>query len=312
MPSFLLKSVPNKEAVKFLAGKPAVTRKVFDAMLPEVRARLFTAATLEHADAIARVRELAAELPAGGDWNDIKGRIADEFSPHMVDPSADAETRAGQLAASNARAELVLRTNAYDVYDATQTLALDEQRDVMPDWQWHTVGDENVRASHEALDGKVLPANSPFWDRFKEWGCRCWKEALTKEDTQAIRDADADKHPDDRRVLEGAALQQAEAGQIAIGPETAARMADKNIGKKIEWSDTPGGAGGGTGTFDLNKGARFRSTPLNSNGLAVPIEGLRAKYDAATYAQFETMAKATELEPGVTLLDWLNGMKLAA
>lgn len=289
MPSFLLKAVPNKEAVKFLAGKPAVTRAVFDKMLPEVKARLFTAATLEHANAIGRVRELAAELPAGGDWNDIKQRIADEFSPHMVDPSADSETQAQQLAASEARAELVLRTNAYDAYDATQTLALDEQRDVMPNWQWHSVGDQNVRESHAALDGKVMPANSTFWERAKEWGCRCWKEALTEGDTQELREADAEKPPGERRVLEGAALRMAEQGII-----------DDGSGHPVNLN-----------VDEFGKPARTRDVPLNHTGLAVPINDLRARYDSATYEQFETMARATELEPGVSLLDWLNGVKLS-
>ena len=301
---FLFKIASNREAQQFLAGKPAVLRHVYDQMIPEIQARLFTVGLLETFDGIQRVRDLVADVPAGGDWNQTKKDIAAEFSPYLVDPDADKETQAKQRAAADAKAELVLRTNAFDASDATQTAALEKQKAVMPYWQWHTMGDERVRSSHAALDGKAFPADSEFWQRQKEWGCRCYKTALSQGDVDEIKDADADKPPGEQRVLEGAALRDAERGFIQVSPAQAAEINPNNV----EWRehqhdlvpDVPV-------TVNINKNARFRSTPLNDTGLRIPLESLRGKYDAVTWSIFMETARNVELGGGRTLLDWLSG-----
>lgn len=303
MNTFLFKAVPHKEAIAFLKDKAPVTRAVFDKMLPELRGRAFTASLLETTGSVQRVRDLVAELPAGGDWDTLKKEIADEFSPHFVDPAADAATQAKQIAASEARAELILRTNGYDAYDATHTAALKEEGDVFTYWQWQTVGDELVRPSHAALDGKVFPADSEFWNRQKEWGCRCTKVGLMEDDAREMREADADLPPGDRRVLEGGQLEAAEKGVLNIGPQTAA---DVRPGA-LDWEEVATEGKGGTATIDLNKGARFRTTRLNDDGLRVPLEDLRGRYDEKTFAEFEAMAKKTQIADGRSLWDWLAG-----
>lgn len=43
-------------------------------------------------------------------------------------------------------------------------------------WEYRTVGDKNVRKSHEALDGKVFAKDDPVWDKIyppNGWNCRC-------------------------------------------------------------------------------------------------------------------------------------------
>jgi SPP1 gp7 family putative phage head morphogenesis protein len=78
--------------------------------------------------------------------------------------------------AADRRAELLLRTHGQQAYATTQYKMMDEQRDLFPFWQYLSMGDSHVRATHAALDGVVLPADSEFWTTHFppwDWGCRC-------------------------------------------------------------------------------------------------------------------------------------------
>jgi hypothetical protein len=51
---------PHAEAVKLIAGKPAMTKRVFNQLLPELRARAFTVAGIEGCNTIQRIRDAVA------------------------------------------------------------------------------------------------------------------------------------------------------------------------------------------------------------------------------------------------------------
>jgi hypothetical protein len=92
-------------------------------------------------------------------------------------------------------------------------------REAVPYLMYITVGDGNVRDDHAALDGKVLPADDPFWDtHYPPWdfGCRCVVAGVTGQQAESIKNEDADKPPSQRRVLEGKALEDARAGRVAV------------------------------------------------------------------------------------------------
>ncbi|MBI5817450.1 MAG: minor capsid protein [Verrucomicrobia bacterium] len=210
---FIFKPTPHKDAIKLLKGKPAVTRKVFDKLLPELRARAFVITGIEHAGVLRHIREMIAELPAGGDWDKIKDQIVAEASPFFVDPNAEKEIQEKQVQAAENRAELLLRTHGFQAYQAAQYEVMDRQRDVFPYWQYLTMGDEKVRASHAALNNVVLPANHPFWsDHFPPWNfnCRCQVVPISEDDYQDIKDADQGKLPEERNVISGTQLSKLE------------------------------------------------------------------------------------------------------
>lgn len=51
-----------------------------------------------------------------------------------------------------------------------------EQTDIFPYWEYVTVGDDKVRPEHRSLNGLILPANDPLWDKIyppNGWKCRC-------------------------------------------------------------------------------------------------------------------------------------------
>jgi hypothetical protein len=60
--------VAHQAAIDFIASKPAVSREVFERLLPELRARAITVSRVEGLNVVQRIRDRIADLPAGGDW----------------------------------------------------------------------------------------------------------------------------------------------------------------------------------------------------------------------------------------------------
>jgi SPP1 gp7 family putative phage head morphogenesis protein len=291
MSKFLFGPVPHAEAAKLIADKPVVVRAVFDKMLPEIRGRVFTITGVEFAEVLQTVRDRIAELPHGALWDDVKRDIADDISPFLVDETAEDEELAKQIAAAEARAELLLRVHGFQAYSACNEQMIQQQKDVFPYCEYITVGDGHVRPSHAALDGKIIPTDSPFWQTHTppwDWGCRCQKVPRTAADVTEIQARQADGPPEEQQVLEGAALQRAVDGQVyakITGPDGKPRA----------------------GWFSVNpredKGA-FRATP---GDLRLPLDQLQGRYDADIWEQFESWAKNQKLDDGRTVWEWLGG-----
>lgn len=59
---------------------------------------------------------------------------------------------------------------------ASRWTEFEKNKDIMPMLEYSTVGDNNVRASHAALDGVRKPMDDPFWGTYyppNGWNCRC-------------------------------------------------------------------------------------------------------------------------------------------
>ena len=200
-----LQPVEHKEAIGLLRGKPAVLRNTFERMTPGMMARAFTISHVESLKTIAEVRDRIADLPAGESWEKVRKDVAKQLSPHLV-TSEDPEEREQQLSAAYRRSELLLRTHGYQAYEAANYRAMQETKAAFPYWQYQTMEDGKVRPEHAALNGIVLPADSPFWDDHYppwDWGCRCTVIALSPEDVEELRKEDAERNPEDRLVVDG-------------------------------------------------------------------------------------------------------------
>ena len=199
----------NKEAAAYLRGKAAVSPETFGRLPAELRARAFTAARVADFDLLRDLLERIAEIPEGGDWKKARREIAEELSPYTENEKA-----------ARAKAELVLRTNGFQAYGAARYRQQKATAEALPYWQYLTVGDDNVRDSHAALDGLVLPADDPFWDtHYPPWdfNCRCVVAAVTREEAGRMEEADADKEPAERRVLNEKQLEAAREGRVSRG-----------------------------------------------------------------------------------------------
>ncbi len=295
--NFLLEPVPNDEAAAWIADKPVVSKAVFDRLPPELRARAFTVAGVAVADVLQSVRDTLAELPRGGDWDDLKERLVEDLHPYLND-EADPEN----TAAAERRAELLLRTHGFQAYAAAQHEVMADQRDIFPFQQYLSMGDNRVRPSHAALEGIVLPADSPFWHRHTppwDWGCRCRVAPMLPEEVDMIRAEDAGKPPEEQRVIEGPALTKLETeGRIH-------RTVRDDHGKVIR-----DGLQGTDVRAPADKGDPRTAYRFEPHSLRLTPAQLQARMPPEEWADFEAWARQQPLhpsDPDTTVWSWMAG-----
>jgi SPP1 gp7 family putative phage head morphogenesis protein len=280
---FLLNPVPFQEAADFLASKPAIARRVFDQLLPELRARAFAVAGLSQADDLRSVRDAVATLPRGAKWNDVRDDVAGVL---LTETGEDSTT-------AIKHAELVLRMQGFMAYSAAGDNLAQATKDELPYLMYNAMEDDRVRPEHAALDGLVLPVDDPFWAQHTppwDWGCRCWRTQVSAPEYGRIKAGDAYGRVlgpvAHRRLLSTGELDDGAGHVITITtPEQRALAAGEN--PALAWHWTPG-------------------------DLRIPLDGLRARYaaDPLTWACFESFAKSENLAHGVSVWDWLNGAQL--
>ncbi len=67
---------------------------------------------------------------------------------------------------------------------ARKWVEIQANKDVLPNLKYVTVGDNNVRPAHQALEGIVKPVDDPFWQKYyppNGWGCRCTVQQVDGE-----------------------------------------------------------------------------------------------------------------------------------
>ncbi len=279
MPEFIAEPVAHDEAIAFLAGKPAVSRRVFDILLPELKARAFVISGVESATVRQTVRDAIAELGGtSADWDAARAHIVAQLAPWLG-------------ARAPYRAELLMRWHGYQAYAAANHRALTELADVFPYQRYITVGDGRVRDSHRKLNNKIFPADHPFWKRHTppwEPGCRCDKVGVTHDDYERIRRDDARRKLENRWILNEAQLDKARHGTLDLGdgrPIDIRTPSEKGKPPGMEWE---------AGDFTL------------------PVDALRARYDADIWAEFEGGARRERIDDGRTVWEWLTGERATA
>lgn len=166
MPEGILTREDNRSAAEWLREKARANIEIYSQMLPEIRARAFAVSGIEDMKKLARIQEAIAKVPEGGDWRTARGKIAEETG------------------GSQAQAENLLRTNAFQAYAAARHRSQMGDTEVFPYLKYVTVGDGRVRDSHARLNGTILRKDDPFWETHYppwDWGCRCVAVELTEE-----------------------------------------------------------------------------------------------------------------------------------
>ncbi len=299
MATFLFAPTPHEEAAAFLRNKPAVSRAVFDKLVPELKARAFTIAGIEGLGVLTSVRDTIATLPEGGDWETLKKQIVSDIDPFFVDPEADAETQGKQRYAAERRAELLLRTHGQQAYAAAAWREADEQRDLFPFWKYQTLGDGNVRPSHAALDGIVLPHDDPFWATHTppwDWGCRCQFIPLSDADVAEIQDADRGKPPEQRSILGEGDRKKLNDERVIYRPSNLAT----GTGHPVPYSVASPAERGKPNAYTFRPG-----------DLRLDAAAIQSRHDPKDWALFEKWAKKQQLpDQKLTVWEWMNGTKV--
>ena len=291
MPEFLFTPVPHDAAIAFIRSKPVVSRSVFDELLPELKGMAFTITGAIPADVQQTVRDLIATLPAGVPWDIAKQQIVGQISPYIVDPHADPEEREKQFAAAQAKAELLLRINGQQAYAASAHEVMVRNLGTHPFWEYRTMGDSKVRATHRALNGIILPASSPFWLTHSppwDWGCRCIKIARTAADVDEVRARNAKDDFEGGRVIDGVLQRELELNnRLVLGMNNIVNVAPPPGANAWHW---------------------------NPGDVRISVDDLRKRYDPAVFNAFESWARKTSIESDSaspartrTVWNWING-----
>lgn len=262
---------PHEEAAALIRGKPVVTRQVFDQLLPELRGRAFTITGVEGANVQQRVRDAIAGVATGDTWESARQEIAAQMEPYLGEEGA------------GTRAELLLRTHAFQAFQAAQWRVAQEDLDTTH-LQYLTMEDDHVRDSHAALNGIVLPKDDPFWAKHFppwDWGCRCMAVPMNPDAVEGERDADAQRNPEDRNVIEGPALSQLNHGTLI------------REGQRFDVTPPSDGPNGAT------------AFQWNPRDLRIPLEQLQQRYDPEVWQSFEKFARGQEVG-GKSLWNWLS------
>jgi SPP1 gp7 family putative phage head morphogenesis protein len=284
MPEFLVTPTPHTEAIDFIASKPAIARSVFDELFPELKSLSFTIAGIEDANVLQSVRNTIATLPAGAPWDVVKKQIVSQISPYLVDPHANTEEQAKQIAAAEAKAELLLRINGQTAYAAASYRVMDAQRAVFKYWQYQTMRDSKVRASHRALDGLVLPADSTFWKtHFPPWdfGCRCVALAISDMSLEHIRK----QNP-----------------ELILDPDRLRKLETENVIERFD-------AATGTRQFvDIAPAQTPGAWRWHPGQVEITPDELKKRYDPEVWNAFEKWARKTDIpNESRTVWQWMNG-----
>jgi SPP1 gp7 family putative phage head morphogenesis protein len=292
MSKFLFEPTPNEEAIDFLRSKRPLNVGAFRGLLPELQAYAFTVSGVSNASALQGIRDLVAEVPGGADFRAVKRQIVEELGKHIPlegDLFDDEEAAAKHEAMLARRAEMVVRNNAFQAYSLSTWKELDESRDIFTHWQYLTVGDERVRASHRALDNVVLPQGHPFWQtHFPPWefGCRCQVVGITAEEAEELAAADAAKPEEERVVLDGPLLTRLENEGVIV----------RKVGGVPVRVNV-------TSARERNEPGAWRWEPRD---LALSFADLRTRYDAQTMAMWESWAKQTDAGQGQSVWEWVS------
>ncbi len=279
MSGLVLQPIAHQEGIDFLKDKPAVTRAVFDQLIPELKGLAFTITGVQAADTLQNARDILTGIPAGRRWEDVKAELLGEISPFIRNPNADADEAEAHASAANRRADLLMRTHGFGAYEVAHSKVLEGMGDVFTYWRWQTMGDDKVRAAHAAMNGITLPRDSSFWRTVwpnRGWNCRCMIVGITPEEAEEEMPADEQLLPEKRKYPQGPALHQLEHGILNRGPSEQYNLLAEPGPHRVFGSVRPS------------------------------LEDLRDRYDPDVWQQFEAFAKGQEIEKGRTVWGWLN------
>lgn len=281
--------VPYDEAAKIVADRPIVSQEVFKRLLPELRARSFLITGVEDMNVVQQIRDLIAEIPRGGSWEDAKKQIVEKLGPWMDEESA------------SKRATLLMRHHGFQAYAAAHYREMDEQRQVFPYWKYLTMGDERVRESHAKLHGLILRADDPFWkDHFPpwDWGCRCQVVPVTEDEYREAVGAG-------RIAGQMAPTYSAKSQGWSLGDAGLKALHQRGI--LDDGDGQPVGVESPVARALRTEGPKAAKTAYqwNPGDLSISMDELQARYDAETWAQFVAKAKKTRIAEDLFLYDWM-------
>jgi len=185
MPEIELKPVPFEEAIEAFKGLLPMTADEFYALAEEARAMAFTVSGVAQMDILMDMHiAIEKAIEAGETLADFTNRVDDIFQ---------ARGWSAPEGFTPWRMETIFRTNVQTAYNTGRYKQMVEQKQAFPNWEYDAVNDSATRPSHAALDGKIFPADHPFWDTWyppNGYNCRCGVNPVHKDEDITVEEED--------------------------------------------------------------------------------------------------------------------------
>ena len=168
MPEISLEPLPFEEAIEAFKDLVPLAPDEFYALAEEARALAFSVSNVMQMDVLVDIRGAVEKAISEGETlADFKDRMDEIFESRGW--TAPPEFTPWRL-------ETIFRTNVQTAYTTGRYKQMIAEKDVFPYWEYDAVNDSRTRPTHAALDGKVFPADHPFWDTWyppNGFNCRC-------------------------------------------------------------------------------------------------------------------------------------------
>jgi len=172
MSDITLAPLPMQEAVEFWRDKIPLSPGQFAQLAKEAKTRAFAVSGIAKGDELATVFQAMEKAIA-------KGTTFAEFKNDCRDIMA----RRGWSGPQAWRVENIFRTNIQTAYSVGRYKQMQETKKRRPYWRYSAVDDRRTRPEHLAMDGKIYPADHPFWETWyppNGYRCRCGVSSLSQ------------------------------------------------------------------------------------------------------------------------------------
>lgn len=166
------------DAADFLSSKEAVPKEVYEALEEKARDRAFTVAHYTLAEVLNQfLRELTDAVEDGT-----------TFEAFYENMNTFLE-RNGYAAVNRYHADVIFQTNTQTAFQAGHYDTMQKAKKYRPYWQYKTVGDGDVRETHEAMHNRIYAADDPIWNVWyppNGYRCRCTVVSLTRKQVEQM------------------------------------------------------------------------------------------------------------------------------
>lgn len=163
-------------AWKFFDGKIVMTAAEFRRLAVEAKVWAFSAASLSEISLVEALKEeLDKAIRDGASFEQFRKGIRETWA------------KLGFAGVAPHRLDTIFQTNVQSAYQIGRYGGLQAVKDLRPFWQYDAINDGLARPTHEALDGKVLPADHPDWQIYyppNGYRCRCSVLSLSRRDLE--------------------------------------------------------------------------------------------------------------------------------
>lgn len=159
-------------AIEFWRDKVQLSPGEYAALVDEAKTMAFSVSGIAKGDELATVfNAILKAAESGTTFNEFK-----------KDAAAVLERR-GWTGKAAWRAETIFRTNVQTAYSVGRYKEMMAVKKTRPYWQYSAVNDSRTRPTHWAMNGKIYPADHPFWDTWyppNGFNCRCGVVTLSQ------------------------------------------------------------------------------------------------------------------------------------